>query len=100
VCSSDLGPTCEAMGLLKMDFLGLRTLSIIERCCQLIRESLCDDKVWDAVGRSADDCGPHPLDLDRLNCDDARVFDLFQRGDGLGRADAVRQAQKAPDGHR
>ncbi|MBZ0172031.1 MAG: hypothetical protein K8E66_06600, partial [Phycisphaerales bacterium] len=25
------GPTCEKMGLLKMDFLGLRTLSIIER---------------------------------------------------------------------
>jgi DNA polymerase III, alpha subunit len=25
------GPTCEYMGLLKMDFLGLRTLSVIER---------------------------------------------------------------------
>ena len=29
------GPTCETVGLLKMDFLGLRTLSTIELCKQL-----------------------------------------------------------------
>ncbi len=34
------GPTCERIGLLKMDFLGLRTLSVIERRRRLIRESL------------------------------------------------------------
>src|SRR5690606_5357597 len=34
------GPTCEKIGLLKMDFLGLRTLSVIEKCKQLIRETL------------------------------------------------------------
>jgi len=31
------GPTCESLGLLKMDFLGLRTLSIIERARTLIQ---------------------------------------------------------------
>jgi DNA polymerase III alpha subunit len=45
------GPTCEKMGLLKMDFLGLRTLSTIERCKRLIRESLSEEAVWKAVGR-------------------------------------------------
>jgi DNA polymerase-3 subunit alpha len=45
------GPTCEKMGLLKMDFLGLRTLSIIERCKKLIREGLSEDEIWAAVGR-------------------------------------------------
>jgi DNA polymerase-3 subunit alpha len=34
------GPTCEKVGLLKMDFLGLRTLSIIERAKKLIIETL------------------------------------------------------------
>ncbi|HNB60099.1 MAG TPA: PHP domain-containing protein, partial [Phycisphaerales bacterium] len=39
------GPTCEKMGLLKMDFLGLRTLSVIERCKRLIRETLPEEEV-------------------------------------------------------
>ena len=30
------GPTCEKIGLLKMDFLGLRTLTILERALDLI----------------------------------------------------------------
>ncbi|MBI1369479.1 MAG: DNA polymerase III subunit alpha [Planctomycetes bacterium] len=34
------GPTCEKVGLLKMDFLGLRTLSIIERARTLINATL------------------------------------------------------------
>ncbi len=47
------GPTCEKMGLLKMDFLGLRTLSIIERTKALIGEGLGDREVWSAVGLAA-----------------------------------------------
>ena len=31
------GPTVEQVGLLKMDFLGLRTLSVIERTIELVR---------------------------------------------------------------
>ncbi len=45
------GPTCEKMGLLKMDFLGLRTLSIIERAKKLITEGLPEAEIWAAVGR-------------------------------------------------
>ena len=78
------GPTCERMGLLKMDFLGLRTLSIIERAKSLIRQTLPEDMIWDAVGREPGDGGAHPLDLDRLTYDDQRVFDMFRRGDTTG----------------
>lgn len=47
------GPTCEKVGLLKMDFLGLRTLSVVERAKKLIRESLSEEEIWKAVGRSS-----------------------------------------------
>jgi DNA polymerase-3 subunit alpha len=77
------GPTCERVGLLKMDFLGLRTLSTIERACQLIRQSLPEEAIRAAVGRG-EDGGPHPLDLDRLRYDDQRVLDLFRRADTAG----------------
>jgi len=87
------GPTCEKMGLLKMDFLGLRTLSVIERCKELIRASLDEPEIWRAVGRhddlervgAGDAIGvAHPLDLERLTYDDQRVFEVFRRGDTTG----------------
>lgn len=76
------GPTCEKVGLLKMDFLGLRTLSIIERARQLVMETLEPE----VVRRTIDPQGEKPetwdpLDLDRLEFDDQRVLDLFRRGD-------------------
>jgi DNA polymerase-3 subunit alpha len=78
------GPTCEKMGLLKMDFLGLRTLSVIERAKKLIRESLPDDEdIWKAVGKKPGE-GSHPLDLDRLVFDDQNVFEVFRRGETTG----------------
>ncbi len=48
------GPTCEKMGLLKMDFLGLRTISVVERAKQLIRATMSEEEVWAAVGRAAE----------------------------------------------
>ena len=59
--------TVEKVGLLKMDFLGLRTLSILERAVQLVKAD-------------------HGIDvpLDRLEPDDANVFALFSRGDTKG----------------
>ena len=33
------GPTVEQVGLLKMDFLGLRTLSVIQRAVELVKEA-------------------------------------------------------------
>ncbi|MCH2135367.1 MAG: DNA polymerase III subunit alpha [Phycisphaerales bacterium] len=78
------GPTCERMGLLKMDFLGLRTLSTMELAKRLIRETLSEEAIHEAVGRSASDEGPHPLDLERIPFDDQRVLGLFRRGETSG----------------
>ncbi len=97
------GPTCEKMGLLKMDFLGLRTISVIERAKKLIKEALRDEEIWDAVGRGEEYktlttarrqgstkvspkalSSSHPLDLDRLACTDQRVLELFRRGETTG----------------
>ncbi len=84
------GPTCEKVGLLKMDFLGLRTLSTIELAKKLIRESLPEEAIWSAVGREEDFMlpperrGPHPLDLERLRYDDQKVLALFRRADTAG----------------
>jgi DNA polymerase-3 subunit alpha len=81
------GPTCEKVGLLKMDFLGLRTLSTIEFAKKLIRETLSEEEIHRAVGRTlprkgevADD----PLDLDRIPLDDQKVLGLFRRADTNG----------------
>jgi DNA polymerase-3 subunit alpha len=54
----------ETAGLLKMDFLGLRTLSVFESCLRMVRENL---------GES--------VDLDAIPEDDAKTFELFARGD-------------------
>ncbi|MBC8201621.1 MAG: DNA polymerase III subunit alpha [Planctomycetes bacterium] len=77
------GPTCERIGLLKMDFLGLRTLSTIELCKKLVAESLTDTAIWSAVDKEVGSCS-HPLDLERIEYEDARVIDLFRRGDTAG----------------
>ncbi len=77
------GPTCERIGLLKMDFLGLRTLSVIERAKALVRESMDETTIKRAVGWDEALAGD-PLDLDRLTFDDQRVFDVFRRGDTTG----------------
>ena len=78
------GPTCEKVGLLKMDFLGLRTLSTIELAKNLISQTLPDVQIWRAIGREPNDGGPHPLDLERLQYTDQTVLDLFRRGDTAG----------------
>src|SRR5690606_35753821 len=83
------GPTCEKVGLLKMDFLGLRTLSIIERARTLIRQSLSEETIARTVNASREaqglqPLGFDPLDLDRVTFDDQKVFDLFRRGETAG----------------
>jgi DNA polymerase-3 subunit alpha len=58
----------EKAGLLKMDFLGLRNLTILDAAVRMINER---------HARS-------PLDLDKLPLDDAKAFELFQRGETKG----------------
>jgi len=55
------------VGLLKMDFLGLRTLTIIRRAVDLVRET---------HGES--------IDIDRIPFDDAKTFEMLSRGDSVG----------------
>jgi DNA polymerase-3 subunit alpha len=88
------GPTCEKVGLLKMDFLGLRTLSIIERAKALVSQDFSTNQVKAAVkpapgskqkeGANPDDPAYDPLDLERLKYDDPRVLQLFERGETAG----------------
>ncbi|MBL8812434.1 MAG: DNA polymerase III subunit alpha [Planctomycetaceae bacterium] len=62
------GPTVEKVGLLKMDFLGLRNLTILDKSVQNVKRS-------------------HPdFDLEHVknNLTDARTFALLQRGETKG----------------
>ena len=61
-----MGPV-EELGLLKMDFLGLSNLSIINNALRIIRKVYKTD-----------------IDLSTLPLDDAATYKLFQRGDTTG----------------
>lgn len=61
------GPMCESLGLLKMDFLGLRTLTILEAALVNIKHSRGVDLV-----------------LEDLPLDDPDTFRLYAAGNTLG----------------
>ena len=54
----------EDVGMLKMDFLGLRTLSIIKECLELIKKRFGID-----------------IDIEKIPIDDKETFELYGRGD-------------------
>ncbi|MEU0288933.1 DNA polymerase III subunit alpha [Streptomyces sp. NPDC052492] len=60
-------PSCESLGLLKMDFLGLRNLTIMDDAVKMVKANKGVD-----------------IDLLSLPLDDPTTFDLLQRGDTLG----------------
>ena len=57
----------EELGLLKMDFLGLRNLSVIDRALKLIK-----------ANRGIE------LDIDNVNLEDEKTFEMLRRGDSIG----------------
>lgn len=57
----------EELGLLKMDFLGLSNLSVIQQALRIIK------KVY-----------KREINMNKLPLDDPKVFELFQRGDTTG----------------
>ena len=57
----------ETIGLVKFDFLGLRTLTVIDRAIKTINDSLKEKN-------------EEPLDLNSLTLDDPQVFDLLASG--------------------
>ncbi len=66
--------TLEELGLLKMDFLGLRTLTVIQNAAEL-------------AGKSAG----HPIDMEKIDYDDKEVLESI----GTGRTDGVFQLESA-----
>jgi DNA polymerase-3 subunit alpha len=61
------GSTIEDAGVLKMDFLGLKTLTILKNALELIKENHGVE-----------------IDLDTIPLDDEKTFQLYQRGDTIG----------------
>ncbi len=61
------GPNAEMCGLLKMDFLGLKTLSILKTSIEYVEEN-------------------HGVkhDLDDIPFDDEKTFELYQKGNTIG----------------
>ncbi|MFA6583385.1 MAG: DNA polymerase III subunit alpha, partial [Elusimicrobiaceae bacterium] len=61
------GVILEKLGLLKMDFLGLRTLTVIDKAVEMVKKQ-------------------HniPLDISKIRLDDAKTYDLLKAGDTLG----------------
>ena len=61
------GKVIESAGMLKMDFLGLKTLSIIKKAIELVKKN-------------------HgiQIDIDDIPLDDPKTFELYQNGDTIG----------------
>ncbi len=57
------GPMVEAVGLMKMDFLGLKTLSVLERAQQLVKKLHGVE-----------------IDLEKLDLTDSKTFEVFSNG--------------------
>src|SRR3546814_20455687 len=56
----------EGAGLVKFDFLGLKTLSVLQKAVKLLKKRGVE------------------VDLDLLKWDDGAVYDLLKRGDTVG----------------
>jgi DNA polymerase III subunit alpha len=57
----------EKTGLIKFDFLGLKTLTVIDRSLKLINQELSQ-----------------PLDIDNIPMNDPKTYDMLCKGDALG----------------
>lgn len=67
ICTQYEGSVIEDTGLIKMDFLGLKTLSIIKECQTNIRDSLGID-----------------IDVDELDIEDPATYKLYSDGRTIG----------------
>ena len=61
-----MGPVGD-LGLLKMDFLGLKTLTVIRNACELVKQTKGID-----------------VPIDRLPLDDAKTYDLLNKANTIG----------------
>ncbi len=56
----------ESAGLVKFDFLGLKTLTVIDKACQLIRKKGIE------------------IDISKIPLDDKKSFEMLSKGDSIG----------------
>ena len=61
------GSVIEEAGVIKMDFLGLKTLNIIKTCLELVKENHGVE-----------------IDIDKIPLDDEITFQLYQKGETIG----------------
>ena len=66
-CTQFDNSVAESAGLLKMDFLGLKTLTLIKDTIKIIKAM---------SGKS--------IDIDQIPLDDIKTYELFQRGETVG----------------
>ena len=66
-CTQYDGHVIESTGLIKMDFLGLKTLSELKEACANIKQTLDID-----------------VDLDHIPIDDPKTYELYQQGRTIG----------------
>ncbi len=66
-CTQYDGHVIESTGLIKMDFLGLKTLSELKEACAIVKQT-----------RGID------IDLDHIPIDDAKTYELYQQGRTIG----------------
>ena len=66
-CTQYDGHVIESTGLIKMDFLGLKTLSEMKEACAVIKQT-----------RGID------IDLDNIPIDDPKTYELYQQGRTVG----------------
>jgi len=66
-CTQYDGHVIESTGLIKMDFLGLKTLSELKEACDIIKQT-----------RGID------VDLDNIPIDDPKTYELYQQGRTIG----------------
>ncbi|MBO4462567.1 MAG: DNA polymerase III subunit alpha [Prevotella sp.] len=66
-CTQYDGHVIESTGLIKMDFLGLKTLSELKEACANVKQTLGID-----------------VDLDQIPIDDPKTYELYQQGRTIG----------------
>ena len=66
-CTQYDGHVIESTGLIKMDFLGLKTLSELKEACANVKQTLGID-----------------VDLDHIPIDDPKTYELYQQGRTIG----------------
>ncbi|MFO0864121.1 MAG: DNA polymerase III subunit alpha [Gemmataceae bacterium] len=89
----------EKVGMLKMDFLGLRTLTVVDNALKLIWKTHVGDKPLESI-KDSDPKAYHLLKhgIDSIPLTDAKTYALLQRGDARGvfqlESDGIRELLK------